>query len=376
MSVQDGKPLIEYGLDDITQINTGNTYSRAITDNLYGINHRQITSAIPINKDQYGLTLFTRPQLNFTKQNLRNERIMIPLLTGDSLSYQRYIRTQLDPRSMVGYDTGYGVVGAQADRVNSCPLTDANQAFIPILTNNLLSISGWPDITVPTFTSEAGIYKDEWGIVDGVVKNYTSYDITATFRNLRGDPITTMFFYWAHYMSSVFEGTLLPYPDYVAGNVIDYNTRIYRLTLDQSKRYVQSIAATGAAIPIADPIASKFDYSSDKPYNDVNAQIAIPFKCYGAIYNDDILIWSFNKTVCSFNQLMKDSKRESTMMKIPYEYLKLFNNRGYCRIEPQTYELEWWIEKTIYENMKIKFDKAIDDLGIGNLFEQAPSRTV
>ena len=372
MSVEDGQPLVNYSLDDITQLNTGSTYSRAITDNLYGINHRQIAAAVPINKDQYGLTFFTRPQLNFSTANLRNERIMLPLLSGDSFSYQRYIRTQLDPRIIAGYDTGSGVAGDEAGRQKSSPLTDNAQAFLPLLTNNLISISGWPDIMVPTFSSPEGIYKDTWGVADGVVKNYTSYDITATFRNLRGDPITSMFFYWAHYMASVFEGMLLPYPDYMMGNIIDYNTRIYRLVLDTSKRFVQSIAATGAAMPIGVQIAGKFDYSSEKPYNDVNAQIAIPFKCFGAIYNDDILVWAFNNTVSSFNGQMKDDRRESSMIKIPYEYLKLFNNRGYARINPETYELEWWIDREHYEMKKRQFDAALSDLSMDHLYETGP----
>lgn len=369
MSVEDGKPLVPYSLDDITKMNQGNTMSRSITDTLYGINHRQIASAVPINKDQYGLTLFTRPQLNFTVANLRNERLMIPLLSGDSLSYQRYIRTQLDPRVQVGYPAD-GSVAAGIGRDGS-PFTDMKQAFIPILTNNLLSISGWPDIELPTWTSEEGVYKDTWGIADGTTKNYTSYDITATFRNLRGDPITAMFTYWAHYASSVFEGTLLPYPDYIVSNVIDYNTRIYRLVLDQSKRFVQGIAATGAAFPFAVPVASKFDFSSEKPYNDINAQIAIPFKCYGAIYNDDILIWAFNKTVWAFNPAMKDENRTAYMVKIPSDMLNFFNNRGYARIDPDSYELEWWVEKENYNQKKAQYDVALEDLGLSSWSSRA-----
>ncbi len=41
-----------------------------MTKNVYGINHRQTPLAIPQNKDHYGLTFFTRPQLNFRAANL------------------------------------------------------------------------------------------------------------------------------------------------------------------------------------------------------------------------------------------------------------------------------------------------------------------
>lgn len=351
MSVEDGQPLVPISVDDVTQSNLASTLSRAITDNLYGINHRQIAAAVPINKDQYGLTFFTRPQLNFTTANLRNVRLMVPLLSADEISYQRAIRTLLDPRLMAGY--AEGLSGAQKI---SCPITDPEQAFIPILTNSLLSISGWPDIVVPTFTSPEGVYKESHTIVDGVTINYNSYDITATFRNSRGDPITSLFFYWANYMANVFEGNLLPYPDFMVRNEIDYNTRIYRLVLDPTKRYVQRIAACGAAIPGAVPMGSAFDFSSEKPYNDVNAQISIPFKCTGAIYQDDILIWAFNKTVTTFNPSMKDEFRNSEMVKLPYEYLDIFNNRGYPRINPEGYELEWWVKKSLYDTRREQYE--------------------
>lgn len=359
MSVEDGKPLVSVSIDDITQINSGNTFSRAITDNLYGINHRQISAAVPINKDLYGLTFFTRPQLNFTTANLRNMRLMIPLLSSDDKSYQRAIRTLLDPRLAAGY--AEGITGPEKV---SCALVDPHQAFIPMLTNSLVSISGWPDIVVPTHTSPDGVYRESHTVVDGLTVNYSTYDITATFRNSRGDPITSMFFYWAHYMSNVFEGNLMPYPDFMIRNEIDYNTRVYRLVLDSTKRYVQRIAACGAAIPLAVPLGGVFDFNSEKPYNDVNAEISIPFKCTGAIYNDDILVWGFNKTVTTFNPSMKDGNRGSEMMKIDQEHLDIFNHRGYPRINPEGYELEWWVPKDIYNIRKSQYDKLNKDLGL------------
>lgn len=357
MSVEDGQPLVPISVEDISQTNLGLSMSRAITDNLYGINHRQVPGAIPINKDQYGLTFFTRPQLNLTTANLRNVRLMVPLLSSDEISYQRAIRTLLDPRLMAGY--AEGLAGAQKI---SCPIVDPEQAFIPILSNNLVSISGWPDIVVPTFTSPEGVYKESHTMVDGVTVNFNTYDITATFRNSRGDPITSMLFYWTHYMSNVFEGNLLPYPDFLMRNELDYNTRIFRLVLDSSKRYVQRIAACGAAIPIGVPVGAAFDYNSDKPYNDATAQISIPFKCTGAIYQDDILVWSFNKTVTTFNPSMKDEFRDNDMVKLSPEYLDIFNNRGYPRINPEGYELEWWVRKSLYDTRKAQYEQLNRDL--------------
>lgn len=364
MSTEDAQPQVNVSIDDLSQNSAIGSLSDAMTNNIYGFNHRQTPLAIPINKDHYGYTFFTRPQLNMQTRNIRSLRILMPLVTAGEISYQRALRCLLDPRLIAGYGSS-DEEDVGADRNFQCALVDNKQAFMPMLTNQLNSISGWQDITVPTFSSKEGIYKDGYSMVDGTTINYSTYDITASFRNSRGDPITSLFFYWTHYMSAVFEGTLIPYPDMITENEIDYNTRIYRLVLDSSKRYVQRIAATGAAFPIAVPIGGVFDYSNEKPYNDVNSEIAIPFRCMGAIYNDEILVWAFNNTVKTFNPDMHDLLRPQRMIPLSSaDNLELFNNRGYPYIDPKTYELQWWVEKSFYKSRYDAYEKYADELGI------------
>jgi hypothetical protein len=333
---------MDAGLDNVKS--EGNE----MTKNVYGINHRQTPLAIPQNRDHYGLTFFTRPQLNFRAPNLRQNRLFTKLLTEVELSTYRMIRNTLDPR----LESAWGKGVADTEEVH-CALVDPYQAFIPILTNSLISIAGWPDIRVDTYTSKAGPYKEEWSIVDGLAVNYSAYDLTATFRNSKGDPIGQMFYFWNHYGASVFEGVMSPYPDFIVNNEIDYNTRIYRLVLDPTKRYVQRIAACGAAFPYAAPYSSVFDYDSTKPYHDGNNEIQIPLRCMGAIYDDDILIRAFNTVVGYFNPDMRTrSVMDSpggNVMKIPLEHLNIFNNRGYPRIDPNTRELEWYIQREYYD---------------------------
>lgn len=323
------------------------TISTANGDNYFGINHRQQPSPISINRDQFGLTFFTRPQLNFQTDNLRNHRKLAPLLTTKADSIPRIIRCLLDPRLGSKYQI-------------FSPFVDPQQAFIPLLTNNLLSMSGWPDIEVPIYQSPDGVYKETFGIVDGIVDNYSSYDITASFRNLPGDPITAMLLYWARYMSAVFEGILVPYPDFIIENEIDYQTRIYRLVLDYSRTKVQKIAACGAAIPWGVPIGAAFNFEADRPLNQSNDQVSTSFRCYGAQYQDDVLIKEFNDVVGLHNNDMWDQYRgngkDGAMRKVPMAYLEVFNNKGYPRIDPRTYDLEWWISKEEYDLMAPKLD--------------------
>jgi hypothetical protein len=121
--------------------------------------------------------------------------------------------------------------------------------------------------------------------------------------------------------------------------------------LDPSRTYVQKIAACGAAFPIADPMGGSFNYDSEKPYNDTNQDISIPFHCLGAIYQDPILLYTFNKTVQDFNHSMTDANRSKNNTKIPMAALQLFNNRGYPHINPDTWELEWWIDNATYNQL-------------------------
>ena len=67
----------EYKLDK-TQSNN--------TDNAWGINHRMIPLALQLNKDCYGITFFTKPQLNLRDDNCRRDRKFSRLLTMNDKS--------------------------------------------------------------------------------------------------------------------------------------------------------------------------------------------------------------------------------------------------------------------------------------------------
>lgn len=321
-------------IDNIFRATPVGALSTAIGDNFYGINHRQTPNAIQINKDYFGMAFITRPRLNLSTENLRAVRQLTPLLNSNSDSIQRIIRCLLDPM-------------LARKGINS-QFVDNQQAFIPILTNSLLSMSGWPDVNLPTMTSQEGVYKEAFSMADGVTANYSTYDIQASFRNMPGDPITSLFLIWVHYASLVYQGVMVPYPEFIVENEIDYMSRIYRLVLDSTKTFVKKIGANGACFPLSSPIGASFNFSHDKPINDSNDQISIPFRCIGAMYQDDILVAEFNKTTELFNDALKDSSRASHYVKIPIDALAIFNNRGYPRINTRTYELEWWVSKDEY----------------------------
>lgn len=337
--------VVPISLDEFFQTTPIGSIEKSIGNNLYGINHRMIAGAVPSNKDSYGLTFFVRPQLNLQSDNVRNVRQLYPLLTTNHNSIQTFVRTTLDPR----LGGGYSGIGRRIAEIHSPYMDDLN-AFIPVLTNNLKALSGWPDMTLDTFSSKSGLYKEVYSQVDSTVKNFEAFDVNATFRNTLGDPIIYMFYVWLWYQSMVFEGLMAPYPDFLIENRIDYNSRIYRLILDPTKQKLRKIAACGVCFPLNVPMGEFFDFNSEQPFNDQTKDFTIRFRCLGAVYQDDILINEFNKTVQIFNPGMRDQYRDGGMVKIDHSLLPYFNNRGYPRINPETYDLEWYVTADLFES--------------------------
>lgn len=378
--------IINKSLDQILESLPLGSVQRAIANNLYGINYRKTGNAVPKVKDSYGYTFFTRPQLNLSTLNITNYRGFYNLLSQNKNSYQRYTRCVLDPR-----------LGNGTNQITS-PFVDSTNPFIATLTNNLVSISGWPDLTVPTYTSETGIYGQEHSFVDGVTNHLEAFDIDAVFKNSKGNPLLYMFYIWIKYESLVFDGILNPYIDMIVENEIDYNTRIYRLVMDQTRRYVTHVGCTGASFPVNVPTGNLFDYNTDTPYNTKNNELNIRFRSMGFLAFEDIIKMYFNQTSAIFNADMRklleydmygggDSVyRESTTtvysvpgvdhVKIPYlislasdingidNQLLSVNHKALPYINLYTNELEWWISRKYFtDSMLVNYNNEMSRLG-------------
>lgn len=323
-----------YLLTNIKRSNGMATTTAANAANLYGINHRKIPLATSRNTDHQGFTFFTRPDLRLTYDNLTQDRNMSLLLNDEAESIWRWVRATLSPR---GDGQEY-----------PSPFVDRRNPFIPILTNNLSAISGWPETAVDPWTSEAGAYNEQTSQADGFADDYSASNVTATFKNQVQDPINRLFHVWTRYSMLVHEGILDPYMENIVENIIDYNTRIYRITTDPTKRYIQHIAACGAAFPLNSNTASLFDFSDERPYNDENDKISIEFRIIGKLYDDPILFSEFNNLVLMYNPNMADNLRAKHYVRLSPSMLRIYNCLGLPHINLNNGRLDWYVTKAEY----------------------------
>lgn len=351
-----GNKSTENTLKDLFQNTPLGSINTAIGNNLKGINHRQQPGVIPINKDHHGFTFFTRPNLNLTDENIYANERFANLLSLNPESLPSFLKHTLDP------------VLAWRPNGQTCPFVDELMPFIPILTNNLISCSGWPDMTLDSYVSPEGVMKECWMMNDSVADYNGHFQLTANFRNLDGDPISFLFYYWLHYMSAVYIGEMTPYAENVIDNTIDYQTRIWRLVVDPTKRFIQKIACCGAAMPTNNPLGNAFNFEMENnlPYNQANDQISITFNCVVAMYMYPKLINIFNRTSYIFNDALRPNNRKNHYIKVPFQLLDFFNNTGYPIINEGTYELEWWVPKDLYAS---KGAQVLSGLGLRNLEE-------
>ncbi|QAX96015.1 hypothetical protein [Vibrio phage vB_VmeM-Yong XC32] len=314
----------------------------------HGINHRGTGDLTPTNLDNHGYVFFTKPVLNLTTDNIRKVSKLYYLTSQDSNTNGTAIKCCLMPkREGDRYEPGN----------TRSAVIDDKSAFIPFLTNTLISFTGWPDEVTEFIDTDEGNAKEIHGHVDDRPENFGTFDLSATFVAKEGDPHIALFSAWREYMTRVAEGTTMtPFPEMIEYDEIDYMTRPYVLILGPDRKRIQKIAAAGAAVPKAVTTGASFNYNSEAVFSEENQQIDVPFKCYGAIYNDPALIDDFNWTVQQFNPDMEDSRRATSMVKLTPREKTFFNFYGYPRIEKETMELEWWLDFETYNALLLQLE--------------------
>lgn len=310
-----------------------NSYNKELGNVLVGFNHRN--TPIVANTIQHGNSaiFFTRPHFNMMSSNLRNDRTMTNLITKktETNNVQTYIRQTLDP-------------SLEENEKIKCGLLNNNLGFIPLLSNTLKSISGWPDRMLPTYTSRAGARGEQYSIPDGIIEINGKTELTLTFDRIDGEINERLLETWMTMMSLQVDGICVPYTAFEVYTERNHDTRIYVLNMDATNRIVLGIGVANAGFPTNDNIGRKFDYN--KVMNQADNEFSIRMETNIIMYNDPILILEFNMVNSFFNNNVYNMLhgQNHNLKKIPVEDLALYNYRGIPYIDVNTMELCWYIE--------------------------------
>lgn len=352
---------IQKSLDDMLSSSAIGSVDRAIANALYGLNHRNTGNLVPFNRDQQGYAFIVRPQINLQKENISNVRRLYPLLSDNPWSVDRYVRCTLDPRIQAGYSFNtkpvspanrayYDSIGLHPNSVPplSCDLVDERQCFIPLISNMVEKISGWPEAQVPTMSFEPGLFREKYVAVDGMMEVYDEYDLDLTFKGMKGNTLLYLLWAWTYYPTLLIGGQVARYPDYRSENRLDYTTRIWRLTMDEANETVSMLTASGASFWVTSNVAIFADYDRSQAILNPAKEFSVRLKCMGFQFFDPILVQEFNTTVTQFNPEMGDGLRDNEMIRVPKSWLNYFNFRGYPRINPNNMALEWYIDRNYF----------------------------
>ena len=287
----------------------------------------------------------TRPQLKLDTRNLLQDRKMSVYIRNKTSSdnkiigsFEDYARLMLDPR--------LGTIGDYNGDILNSPLVNNHNAFIPLLTNSIEGITGWPDTVAPVKTSTPGVMKEESAMIDGNADFLGKFDLNVTFRRLEGNPVLKLLKLWVRYPSLTFTGVMQPYYDFIRADEYDYNTRIYEFILAKDGETIQEVACTGASFPNTVSDSAVFNVSSvDNPLDEGGDSLTFNFTSIGAIYNDPITLLNFNIVGGIFHpglRLLNKGSKNHGLSKIPKELWHALS--GYPRVDLETMKLEYWIE--------------------------------
>ncbi len=321
------------------------------TDAMRDLHYNDVVIPPPPSRASNGYLFMVRPQLRMVKYNLMRERKMTTLLTEHPKSIGSWIRNTLDPRlgrnlPTVKNSTFSEFLGDSEYERHDCPLVNEKYAFIPIVTNTMKTATGWADKVMGKFVSEPNRFKDTYQQIDSGPNLKEPMTLDVTCHNMVGDPLFHLLDIWTDYSMHVFVGNMDPYWDMCYLNEKDYETRVFRIVLDKSGRYLSRIASVTPGFIEGMSHGAFYDLDKSTPFVEGAEEITFRLSFPGSRYNDPEDIMAFNRITAIFNRDMLDETRRKKMVRVEYGHDFVYNKEeAYPWINLDTLEFEWWVYK-------------------------------
>lgn len=250
-------------------------------------------NTLPPNHEVAGYTFITRPKLNLSTTSLRQDRVLSILDSADPGSLLFAIRCYLD--------TNYANRKDVSPLSLLCPFFNKASPFLIPLSNNLVSVAGWPDPVLETETTTGGFFSEDFTMVKGSDRLSRTYDITLTFRDIQGGFIIFLLYFWLRFIELVVRGDTVAYPEDVAARRICYTCSIYRFVMDPSRRFITKWAKATGCFPRTVPIGNFLNFGERENFIHSAMQYSIPFTANKVEIMDPIIFRDFNTIIKRFS---------------------------------------------------------------------------
>lgn len=253
---------------------------------------------VPPPSMNYGYTFITRPRLNMSIGNLRQSPFMTTLATLDENSVPFMIRALLDTRM----SRGLGILGQNIDSeteafayaaMHSGLVQPKNPFFTP-LCNGLKGISGFPDFTLETETTEGDFYSSDFTFAKGSDMNMRTQELSLEFKDIHGCIILSCIYYWIMTIALQARGVMMAYQDDIYENRLNYTVSIYRFVTDQTRRNILWWAKATGCFPKSAPVGALFNVSQDEVTIAAAQNFSVPFTANKVEVNNPAIFMDFN----------------------------------------------------------------------------------
>lgn len=339
---------------------------QSLTNPLMGFNHMMANNPIPVNREFGALTFFTRPDFNLCYDNLTASRRFSNMAMQPKSSLDYSILAALDPDFELGFDDSPILGnGRRKNRLgepfNSDIPFDNLQAFIPLLSTQLMSLSGLPDENIDFWFSEEGLMREQWGMADSTHLVNNNYGVSSTFTNPYGNMIMKTMSVWLEYMSGIKSGIFKPKIRNSMQRRIDYQSRIYGIKYDALGNLIRFWTAC-IVMPTNNNAGTMAQVDNSRPFTTEDSNVSIQWQAIGCRYDDPTYMDAFNKVVGMFNPDMLPHPssfergefipygRERLVRLIP-EFLPLFNYYGFPHIDSIRRKVTWWVYQSDYQRI-------------------------
>lgn len=272
---------------------------------------RHGTAFVPLNAMNYGYTFITRPRLNLAGGNLRQHPVMSTLYSTVENSVPFMIRALLDtklcnnqPLFRTGGKTAKKIYDKEAFEFSikaaQSGLVDVRNPFLTPLCNGLLGISGFPDFNIETETTEGDFHSGDYTFVKGSDMNNRTQELSLEFRDVQGSIILSILFYWCLTMALQAKGVMIPYPDDIYEQRLNYTVSIYRFITDPTRKNILWWAKATGCYPKSVPIGALFNVQQSEIMISSAMNFSIPFVANDVKVNDPGILMDFNRLMQSY----------------------------------------------------------------------------